>query len=440
MLKKINLLITIIFLVSYSNHAQKLAFPTAEGFGKNATGGRGGIVYTVTNLNDDGEGSFRKGIVKKEPRIIVFAVSGTIELKSKLAVNKGKGDLSILGQTAPGEGITIKGSPFTIKADNVIVRYLRFRMGDVNKVQGDALGCINTNNVIIDHCSISWGTDENGSFYDNKNFTLQWSIISEALNKSVHEKGAHGYGGIWGGVNASFHHNLIANNNSRNPRFSGSSTTENSENEFVDFRNNVIYNWGQNSIYGGEKGTYNIVNNYFKSGPATTSSKLDRIVSPSEPYGKFYVDGNYVQGYKNITKNNWDGGIQCENPELTKLNDPINILNNTKTISAKKAYKMVLKNSGANMFRDAVDERIVHNTDKGIASYKNGIIDSQEDIGGWPFLKSQKGKLDSDEDGIPDDWENKKNLNSKTNDANLFTLDKNYTNIEVYINSITNEN
>ena len=279
-----------------------------------------------------------------------------------------------------------------------------------------------------------------GSFYDNKNFTLQWSIISEALNKSVHEKGAHGYGGIWGGVNASFHHNLIANNNSRNPRFSGSSTTENSENEFVDFRNNVIYNWGQNSIYGGEKGTYNIVNNYFKSGPATTSSKLDRIVSPSEPYGKFYVDGNYVQGYKNITKNNWDGGIQCENPELTKLNDPINILNNTKTISAKKAYKMVLKNSGANMFRDAVDERIVHNTDKGIASYKNGIIDSQEDIGGWPFLKSQKGKLDSDEDGIPDDWENKKNLNSKTNDANLFTLDKNYTNIEVYINSITNEN
>ena len=130
MLKKINLLITIIFLVSYSNHAQKLAFPTAEGFGKNATGGRGGIVYTVTNLNDDGEGSFRKGIVKKEPRIIVFAVSGTIELKSKLAVNKGKGDLSILGQTAPGEGITIKGSPFTIKADNVIVRYLRFRMGD----------------------------------------------------------------------------------------------------------------------------------------------------------------------------------------------------------------------------------------------------------------------------------------------------------------------
>lgn len=439
MFKKINQLI-IIFLVTHSIHAQKLAFPSAEGFGKNATGGRGGIVYTVTNLNDDGEGSLRKGIIKKEPRIIVFAVSGTIELKSKLDVNKGKGNLSILGQTAPGEGITIKGYPFIIKADNVIVRYLRFRMGDINNVQGDALGCINTNNVIIDHCSISWGTDENGSFYDNKNFTLQWSIISEALNRSVHEKGAHGYGGIWGGVNVSFHHNLIANNNSRNPRFSGSSTTENSENEFVDFRNNVIYNWGQNSIYGGEKGTYNIVNNYFKSGPATTSSKLDRIVSPSEPYGKFYVNGNYVVGYKGITKNNWAGGIQCKNPELTKLNNPINILNNTKTSSAKKAYKMVLKNSGVSHFRDPVDTRIIQNTVKGMASYKNGIIDSQEDIGSWPVLKTKKAKIDSDEDGMPDNWENNKNLNRETNDANLFTLDKNYTNLEVYINSITNEN
>ncbi|MEN3323185.1 pectinesterase family protein [Mariniflexile soesokkakense] len=436
MFKKICFTISVFFLVYNTTYAQQLAFPTAEGFGQYASGGRGGLIYKVTNLNDGGEGSLRKGILKNGPRIIVFDVSGTIELQRNLDINKG--DLTILGQTAPGEGITIKGYPFTIKADNVIVRYIRFRMGDTFKVEGDALGCRNANNVIIDHCSISWGTDENASFYNNKNFTLQWCVISEALNRSVHKKGAHGYGGIWGGVNASFHHNLIASNNSRNPRFSGSSTTENSENEFVDFRNNVIYNWGANNIYGGEKGTYNIINNYFKSGPATTSSKLDRIVSPSEPYGKFYVDGNYVNGYGAITKNNWNGGVQCDNPEATKLNSPINISENIKTSSAIDAYEEVLKNAGVNLFRDAVDARIVHNTKEGSANYKNGIIDSQENVGGWPILKSEKAKVDSDEDGMPDEWEVQKKLDPKASDAILNTLDKNYTNIEVYTNSLIN--
>lgn len=436
MLKYTFFLTALFSIIFFPIQAQNLAFPTAEGFGKHATGGRGGIVYTVTNLNDDGEGSFRKGIVKKEPRIIVFAVSGTIELKSKLDVNPGKGNLTILGQTAPGEGITIKGYPFTIKADNVIVRYLRFRMGDVNGIQGDALGCRDANNVIIDHCSVSWATDENASFYNNKNFTLQWSIISEALNRSVHKKGAHGYGGIWGGVNASFHHNLIASNNSRNPRFSGSKTTENSENEFVDFRNNVIYNWGENNIYGGEKGTYNVVNNYFKSGPATTSSKLDRIVSPSEPYGKFYVDGNHVEGFESISQNNWAGGVQCDNPEATKLNSEKNIGSNIKTSTAVEAYQSVLKQAGANVFRDAVDTRIVHNTKEGSANYKNGIIDSQEDVGGWPFLKSEEAKTDTDEDGIPDYWEQKKGLKINEKDSHLNSLNKHYSNIEVYANSL----
>ncbi|MFG6685816.1 pectinesterase family protein [Mariniflexile sp. HNIBRBA6329] len=436
MFNKIYFIVATLLFGFHINNAQQLAFPTAEGFGQYTTGGRGGLVYKVTNLNDDGEGSLRKGILKSDARIIVFDVSGTIELLRNLDINKG--DLTILGQTAPGEGITIKGYPVTIKANNVIIRYLRFRMGDTHGVEGDALGCRNTNNVIIDHCSISWGTDENASFYNNKNFTLQWCIISEALNRSVHKKGAHGYGGIWGGVNASFHHNLIASNNSRNPRFSGSSTTENSENEFVDFRNNVIYNWGENSIYGGEKGTYNIVNNYFKSGTATTSSKLNRIVNPSEPYGKFYVDGNFVNGYDAITKNNWNGGVQCDNPEATKLNSPINILENIKTSNAINAYNEVLKNAGANLFRDAVDVRIIHNTKEGSANYKNGIIDSQENVGGWPILKSENSKNDLDEDGVPDDWEKEAKLDPKTNDAHLNTLDKTYTNIEVYSNSLVN--
>ncbi len=434
MFKSYRLLTVLFFFICNSISAQDLAFPTAEGFGRFATGGRGGIIYTVTNLNDDGEGSLRKGILKNGPRIIVFAISGTIELKKKLDINKG--ELSIFGQTAPGDGITLKGYPVTVKADNVIIRYLRFRMGDINKVEGDALGCGNTQNVIIDHCSISWATDENASFYNNKYFTLQWCIISEALNNSVHHKGAHGYGGIWGGVNASFHHNLIANNNSRNPRFSGSITTKNSENEFVDFRNNVIYNWGSNSIYGGEKGTYNIVNNYFKSGPATSSSKLDRIVNPSEPYGGFFVDGNFMTGYENISKNNWDGGVQCENPEATKLDLEISINNNIKTVSSIEAYEQVLKNVGANFKIDTVDIRILRDVKTGSADYKNGLIDSQENVGGWPILKSENAKKDSDGDGMPDEWEYKYQLNNKLNDSNLNTLDKTYTNIEVYCYSL----
>ncbi|APZ48036.1 pectate lyase [Polaribacter reichenbachii] len=438
MIKKIiftQLLLLLTCNISFGQH--QLAFPSAEGFGKYTTGGRGGIIYKVTNLNDDGEGSFRKGIKKKGARIIVFDVSGTIELKSKLDVNKGKGNLTILGQTAPGKGITIKGYPFTIKANNVILRYLRFRMGDINKFQGDALGCGNTENVIIDHCSISWGTDENASFYNNKNFTLQWCIISEALNKSVHKKGAHGYGGIWGGINASFHHNLLANNNSRNPRFSGSKTTKNADNEFVDFRNNVIYNWGANSIYGGENGTYNIVNNYFKSSVATTSSKVNRIVSPSKPYGKFFVDGNYVNGFPIISKNNWNGGVQCDNLIDTKLSKEINIDKNIKTTSSLISYNDVLKNAGASIKRDKVDIRIVKNTKKGTISFKNGIIDSQDDVKGWPIIKLKKAKKDTDNDGIPDCWEKKNNLNFKDKkDASLKTLNKNYSNVEVYANSI----
>ncbi len=268
---------------------------------------------------------------------------------------------------------------------------------------------------------------------------MQWCIISEALNKSVHHKGAHGYGGIWGGVRASFHHNLIASNNSRNPRFSGSSTTPNAENEFVDFRNNVIYNWGENSIYGGEKGTYNVINNYFKAGPATSSSKFDRIVNPSKPYGAFYVEGNFVYGYENISRNNWDGGVQCDNPKAAQLESPIGISNNIQTSTAEEAYNEVLEKAGASIFRDAVDAKVVHNVKEGSANYKNGIIDSQENVGGWPIVKSEKAKEDTDEDGMPDHWENQHHLDRKTNDANLYSLDKNYTNIEVYCNSLTNE-
>ena len=226
------------------------AFPGAEGFGKEVTGGRGGKVIKVSNLNDNGIGSFRAAADASGARIIVFDVSGTIELNSAIEL-KNK-DISIAGQTAPGDGITLKNYPLNVKTSNVIIRFLRFRMGDEKAVEADAIGGFGSRDIIVDHCSMSWSTDECVSFYNNDSLTLQWCIISESLRVSSHGKGAHGYGGIWGGKNASFHHNLMANHDSRNPRFGEREGTAYALTDLVDVRNNVFYNWGSNSAYGGE--------------------------------------------------------------------------------------------------------------------------------------------------------------------------------------------
>jgi pectate lyase len=417
---------------------QPIAFPEAEGFGKYTTGGRRGKVYIVNNLNDDGPGSLREAVKKKGPRTIVFAVSGTIMLESTLTINNG--DVTIAGQTAPGDGICIRNYPVKISTDNVIIRYIRFRLGDEKAQQDDAISGTRQSNIIIDHCSMSWATDECASFYRNKNFTLQWCIISESLNQSVHEKGEHGYGGIWGGEGASFHHNLLANHNSRLPRFSGSATTPNTPDELVDFRNNVIYNWMNNNTYGGEKGRYNMVGNYYKPGPSTKSKKT-WMVNPSSPYGKFYLQGNVLVGNEAATKNNRNG-VKADHVDSTLVEKPYKaeiIANQT----AEKAYMRVLNYAGASFKRDAVDARIVEEAKSGISKSgknANGIIDSQKDVGGWPELKSTGAPIDSDLDGMPDSWEEKNKLNpNDASDASTFTISKSYSNIEVYINSLVQE-
>ncbi|GAB4032174.1 pectate lyase family protein [Spirosoma gilvum] len=429
-------------LPSFYTHAQSgfakaLAFPGAEGFGRYTTGGRGGKVLIVRNLDDSGPGSLREAIETRGPRIIVFAVSGTIALKSKILIRQG--NLTLAGQSAPGDGICLKNYNLSIEANNVIIRYMRFRLGDEARQQDDAITGLRQKKILIDHCSMSWATDECASFYDNENFTMQWCIVSESLNKSVHEKGDHGYGGIWGGLGASFHHNLIAHQHSRNPRFCGARYHNQPTREIVDFRNNVIYNWEINSAYGGERGNHNMVNNYYKPGPVTPDKLRSRIVNPSKPYGKFYVTGNVVAGNEALSTNNLAGGVQCEQPDSAIVIQPF-LVERIAEQSAQQAYEQVLAKAGASLHRDAVDTRIVSDVHTGTASAgkaKKGIIDSQTDVGGWPDLKSDISPTDADADGMPDSWETAKGLNpNDAADASQFKLDEQYSNIEVYLNSL----
>lgn len=437
---------------------EAFAFPGAEGYGKMATGGRGGKVIKVTNLNDAGIGSLRAAIAETGARIIVFEVSGNIKLSSRLQIKNG--NLTIAGQTAPGDGICIQDYEMNVDADNVIIRYMRFRMGDLSKNEQDALWGRYHQNIVIDHCSMSWSIDECSSFYANKNFTMQWCILSESLNKSFHEKDDHGYGAIWGGSNVSFHHNLLAHHNSRNARFDGGHRTGTGSSPFgidkVDYRNNVIYNWGSNSAYGGENGEYNLVANYYKPGPGTVSSKRSRIMEISMEadlvkygpgFGKFYASGNYVDGNAVVTQDNWNGGMDKGsrlgdlNYALAKMTVPFTAETLTPH-TATQAYNAVLLYGGASFRRDAVDIRIMKEVKEGIVTYngsktgKKGIIDSQADVGGWPVLNSTAPLTDTDIDGMPDSWETEQGLNAKTANATGNDLSTGYTNIEVYINSL----
>ena len=443
-LQLIWILLTGLFICAVQAVAQPLAFPGTEGHGAYTTGGRGGVGYEVTNLNDSGEGSLRAAIEAKGARTVVFRVSGTIQMKKKLNIKNG--DITIAGQTAPGDGICLRDYTMVVDASNVIVRYIRSRMGDITNQQDDAMNGRFKKNIIIDHCSMSWSVDEAASFYSNENFTMQWCIISESMYKSVHDKGLHGYGGIWGGINASFHHNLLAHHSSRNPRFNGGRDGYGStpENEVVDFRNNVIYNWGKNSAYGGEKGSHNMVNNYYKAGPAT-SSKKNRIVEPYD-VGNWFIDGNYVDGYEAITADNWAGGVQPNGGtsfDLLRVYEPFPT-GYIETQTPQEAYEDVLKYGGCSLpKRDAIDTRIIEETRTGTATYGGsygvgkGIIDTQEEVGGWIELTSAEAPLDSDHDGMSDEWEDEMGLNKFYPEDRNNLLEDSTTVLETYLNSIT---
>ena len=458
------------------------AFPGAEGFGRYVSGGRGGNVYHVTSLADDGtEGTLRWALGKSGAKTIVFDVSGTIHLQSSLDI--AIGNVTIAGQTAPGDGICVADYPVAIKANNVIVRYMRFRLGNKNVLLNgadgwDAFGGMDQENIIVDHCSVSWSIDECLSVLGNKNTTVQWCLVAQSLVNSGHSKGAHGYGGNWGGSGASFHHNLIAHHGSRTPRLGPRPTTQ--LDERMDMRNNVIYNFGGNGCYGGEGMTVNIVNNYYKPGPGTPTDKkgyriagigirTNEYVEKYPAYapalhlwGKYFVTGNYNTKYSSVNNDNWtygiinqidasgcDGTFTAETKDSIKLAEPMDFVATT-THSADDAYDRVLDYAGASLSRDSFDELMVSDARNGAASYtgkglSKGFVNSQDDNrpadaaddwSAWPTLNSAAAPVDTDGDGMPDEWEKSNGLDpSDPSDGKTIGTDG-YSNLENYLNSL----
>lgn len=458
--------------------AEVPAFPGAEGGGKFTFGGRGGRVLVVTNLNDDGPGSFRWACEQGGARTIVFNVAGIIKIKSPVIIRAPY--VTIAGQTAPGDGVCIAGESVWINTHDVIIRYMRFRRGEtwVGR-RDDAIGGNPIGNIMIDHVSASWGLDENMSMYrhmyndsTNKaggedklptvNITIQNSIFAEAL-----DTWNHAFGSTLGGENCTFMRNLWANNAGRNPSIGWYG--------IFNFVNNVVFNWVHRSMDGGDyRAQFNIINNYFQPGPATPKNNVGhRILKPESGrsklkyhvYGRAYVNGNIMEGYPEITKDNWNGGVQVEElPNVgehladMKWNKPLPMPELT-IIGAQDAKTYVLANAGATLpKRDAVDVRITEQVKTGkivpfegakapesqfkhrrlpLDSYKQGIITDISQVGGYPDYKGTPYK-DSDSDGMPDDYEIKKGLDPKNaSDASSYSKGhKGYTNIEEYLNSV----
>jgi len=458
------------------------AFPGAEGGGMYSFGGRGGKVFVVTSLEDSGPGTFREALEAGGPRIVVFNVAGIIRLKDKIRVRAPY--ITIDGGSAPGDGVCIAGDTVELETHDVVIRNMRFRRGNTwVGDRNDSLGGNPIGNIMIDHVSASWGLDENMSMYRHMyqppeggkdlklptvNITIQNSIFSEGLNTYN-----HAFGSTIGGYNSTFHHNLWACNSGRNP----------SVGMIYDFTfaNNVVFNWRHRTVDGGDhRSFYNIINNYFKPGPATPLEDTvgHRILKPEsrrarppvDDYGKAYVAGNIVEGNDRVTADNWDGGVQVES-----IADPATILLKLKSAKpyptaylkiqpAAEAFELVLKESGAiRPKRDAVDERVtemvrtgkptakpsgessealrqvgyapnvIANIEEGVSK---GIITDVSQVGGYPDYRGEP-YTDSDHDGMPDDWESKHGLDPQNAaDASGDLNGDGYTNIEDFLNGL----
>ncbi len=461
------------------NQANIPAFPGAEGGGAYTPGGRGGKVVAVTSLADEGPGTLREACEIGGARIVVFKVSGIIKLKSPLILRAPY--ITIAGQTAPGDGICVAGESFWVMTHDVVIRHMRFRRGEtwVGR-RDDAIGGNPIGNIMIDHVSASWGLDENMSMYRHMyadgngkhpeeklptvNITIQNSIFSESL-----DTWNHAFGSTLGGENCSFIRNLWANNACRNPSVGWYG--------IFNFANNVVFNWVRRSIDGGDyRAQFNIFNNYFKPGPATPVGEpiSHRILKPEsgrsklgyKVYGRCYVNGNIMEGNDAVTKDNWNGGVQVEDEKDCgkytadmKYNEPF-AMPTFNVMPTNQVFDHVLANAGATLpKRDPVDVRVVEDVRTGKItynekykddgkpqfkhrqnprdSYKQGIITDIAQVGGYPVYKSTKALKDTDNDGMPDEWEIKYGLNPK--DASDAVKDCNgdgYTNIEKYINGI----
>ena len=483
---------------------QAPAFPGAEGHGRYVTGGRGGEVRHVTTLTDDGEtstkGTLRWAVNGSNKKIVVFDVAGVIKLTKELIIGA---NTTILGQTAPSPGITIRYYTVRPNGNNIIMRYIRVRRGQEKDINDGADACWTRHftNIILDHCSFSWSIDEVASFYDNNNFTMQWCTIGESLVNAGHDKGAHGYGGIWGGKMASFHHNMILHVANRSPRFCGArydwtgftSNQRYSEYQWqnavqaenVDFRNCVIYN--ANGCYGGPGGgQINMVGNYYKSGPAATVSRLTTVSYADEGNSKdnpkywgmtsrYYLDGNRIDDKEaGWEKMSYDASVPQKNnvhytydekhyygaDSYTQVNGkdalPIQLdtpapAGEVTTHSAATAFEKVLGYGGASLYRDDVDARYMTEARSGTATYtgsvtkKKGLIDVVSDCNGYTEANFPTATRNASEytvkDGIPDAWAKANGLDPTKNNANGYDLDPKglYTNLEVYANSLVQD-
>lgn len=430
-----------------------VAFPGAEGYGRFARGGRGGDVYHVTNLNDSGPGSLREAIRSKRtdvPRTVVFDVGGTIVLKKELRI-EGVTRLTLAGQTAPGGGITLRDHGIRFyKCSDLIVRYLRVRLGDVTKTSEDAITLGSESgpcrDIIFDHLTATWGIDGIMDTDSIANFTMQWCLFGEALNDSTHYKKAPhamlmSFRRTQG--NVSIHHNLLFSSRDRHPTLGGGDPKQANTRAIFDFRNNVIYNWeGACNLAAGQ---FNLVCNYWRPGPNTKPYEQERPIAPkaeTHDVTTGFLQGNYFELQPAWTADNYAafewgvrGGKYIGDVTPEKFVRPGEVVPERErpvTQSAEDAYRLVLASAGASKVRDAADERVV----AGVLDRTHRRIDSQQEVGGWPKLEAGIAAADGDGDGLPDAWETRHGLNANDPADGNATRADGYTQLEHYLNSL----